>query len=71
MNATVTATTATSFLTIWPQGATRPLASNLNWTRGVTVPNLVIVRLGTGSGISIFNNSGTVHVILDLAGFYS
>jgi hypothetical protein len=71
MNATVTATTASSFLTIWPQGVTRPLASNLNWTHGVTIPNLVIVKLGTGGGISIFNDRGTVHLILDLAGFYS
>ncbi len=71
MNATVTDTTAASFLTIWPEGATRPLASNLNWGPGVTIPNLVTVKLGTGAGISIFNDLGTVQVILDLAGFYS
>jgi hypothetical protein len=71
MNATVTDTSAASFLTIWPQGATRPLASNLNWGPGVTIPNLVTVKLGTGGGISIFNDLGTVQVILDVAGFYS
>ena len=71
MNATIAEPTAASFLTIWPEGVTRPLASNLNWTPGQIVPNLVTVKLGTGGGISIFNNLGDVQVILDLAGFYS
>jgi hypothetical protein len=44
----VTDPTAASYLTIWPQGATLPLASNLNWTCGVTISNLVIAKLGAG-----------------------
>jgi hypothetical protein len=71
VNATVTQGTAQSFLTIYPVGTTRPLASNLNWVAGQTIPNLVTVKLGTGGGISIYNAAGTVHVVLDLAGFYS
>jgi hypothetical protein len=47
------------------------LASNLNWVAGQTIPNLVTVKLGAGGGISIYNAAGTVHVVLDLAGFYS
>jgi hypothetical protein len=71
VNATVTKGTAQSFLTIYPGGTTRPMASNLNWVAGQTIPNLVTVKLGSGGGISIFNAAGTVDVILDLAGFYS
>jgi hypothetical protein len=71
VNATVTQGSAQSFLTIYPEGTTRPLASNLNWVAGQTIPNLVTVKLGTGGGITIFNSSGTVEVVLDLAGFYS
>jgi hypothetical protein len=71
VNATVTQGTAPSFLTIYPEGTTRPLASNLNWVAGQTVPNLVTVKLGAVLGITIYNASGTVDVVLDLAGFYS
>jgi hypothetical protein len=71
VNATVTQGSAQSFLTIYPEGTTRPLASNLNWVAGQTIPNLVTVKLGSGGGISIFNATGTVDVLLDLAGFYS
>jgi hypothetical protein len=71
VNATVTQGTAQSFLTIYPEGTTRPLASNLNWVAGQTIPNLVTVKLGAGGGITIYNAEGTVDVVLDLAGFYS
>jgi hypothetical protein len=71
VDATVTQGTAQSFLTIYPEGASRPLASNLNWVAGQTIPNLVTVKLGSGGGITIYNHAGTVDVVLDLAGFYS
>jgi hypothetical protein len=41
MNVTVTNTTASSFLTVFPAAAQRPVASNLNWVPGQTVPNRV------------------------------
>jgi hypothetical protein len=71
MNATVTRGTAASFLTIFPEGTSRPGVSNLNWAPGQTVANQVTVKLGSNGAITIFNAKGTVDVILDLAGFYS
>jgi serine protease len=71
VNATVTRGTAPSFLTIYPEGTTKPSASNLNWVAGQTIPNLVTVKLGSFGRISIYNSAGSVDVILDLAGFYS
>lgn len=70
LNVTVTEPTATSFLTVWPAGATMPLASNLNYTAGLTVPNLVVVKVGTGGQVRLYNYSGTTHVIADVAGWY-
>ena len=46
LNLTVTEPSAGSFLTAWPAGVSRPLASNLNYVAGLTVPNLVIVKVG-------------------------
>jgi len=71
LNVTVTGTTAGSFLTLWPKGATKPTASNLNWSAGQTIPNAVTVKLGTGGQISVFNNSGNVNVIIDVVGYYA
>jgi len=69
LNVTVTGTTAGSYLTVWPAGVPRPLASNLNWTAGRTVPNLVEVALGRNGQVSIFNAAGSTDVIFDVAGY--
>ncbi len=70
MNVAVTGTTAPSHLTVSPAGEARPLASNLNWVAGDTVPNLVTAKLGAGGAVSLFNAAGSVHVIADVAGWY-
>lgn len=69
LNVTATNTTAPSYLTVWPTGVPRPLASNLNWVRGQTVPNLVEVALGLNGRVSIYNSAGSVDVIFDVAGY--
>jgi hypothetical protein len=70
LNVTVTAPTADGSVTVYPGGTSMPLASNLNFTPGETVPNLVTVPLVNGS-IAFHNGSnGTVHVVADLEGFY-
>ncbi len=69
----VVATNATgppSYLTVWPTGQERPLASNLNFAPGVSVPNLVIARVGTGGKVSMYNNTGTVNVAADVQGYF-
>jgi len=50
-------TTGTGYLTVFPtpsDGSGPPLAANLNWTAGKTVPNLVEVAVGANGRISIF-----------------
>jgi len=69
LNATVTDTTAASYLTLWPTGVSRPTTSNLNWTAGRTVPNLVVVALGTGGNVSAFNGAGSADLVLDVEGY--
>ncbi len=69
LNVTVVDTTGSSFLTVWPAGVPQPTASNLNWVPGQTVPNLVEVALGAGNQVSLFNQSGSADVIVDLEGY--
>jgi hypothetical protein len=70
LNVTVTQPTAPSYLTAWPSGASRPLAANLNYLPGQTVPNLVVVKVGELGKISLYNAAGTTHVVADVAGWF-
>jgi hypothetical protein len=76
LNVTVTNTTFSSYLSAWPEGLAQPSASDLNWSPGQTIPNLVIATLpstgpdaGTG-GISLFNHFGSTDAIVDVEGYY-
>ncbi len=70
MNVTVTKPNKESYLTVYPSGTLRPVASNLNFKSGQTVPNLVTVKLGTGGKVNVYNNAGQTHVIFDVVGWY-
>ena len=71
MNVTIVNPTAVSFLTVFPFGAPKPLASNLNWTGGhAPIANAVTVRIGTAGKVSFFNNKGKVNVVADIVGYY-
>jgi hypothetical protein len=71
LNVTVTNATAASFLTVWPAGQPRPLASNLNWVAGETRPNLVNVPVGSGGQVSIYNGVGSADVVVDEEGYFA
>lgn len=71
LNATAAAPTEHSYLTVWPAGAPRPEISNLNYAPSETRANLVTVGVGAGGKISLFNERGSAHVILDVVGYYS
>lgn len=71
MNTTAVLPTGGSFLTVWPTGITRPLASNLNFVPGDTIPNLVQVGIGSNGKVSLFNNAGSVDLVVDLTGYFA
>ena len=70
LNVTVTGTTASSNLRIWPAGSPTPLVSNLNWQPGWTIPNAVTVKVGANDQISVYNNNGSANVIIDVVGYF-
>ncbi len=71
LNVTVTNPTAASYLTVYPGGSARPLASNLNFVAGQTIANRVIVPVGPGVDVKIFNGAGKVNVIADITGWFT
>ena len=72
LNVTVTQPTASGYLTVWPDQRARPASSNLNFTAGQSVPNLVQVAVGPNGRVAMFNGSGgSTHVIADVAGYFT
>ena len=71
LNVTVTDPTTSGYLTVWPTGEERPLASNLNFTAGQTVPNMVFCKLGTDGGVQVYNSAGQTQVVIDVLGYFS
>ncbi len=70
LNLTSTEATAEAFLTAWPSGTSRPLASNLNTDPGTDTPNLAFVGVGVGGNVEIYNSAGEGHVVADVLGWF-
>ncbi len=66
LNVTSSEADAPSFITVWPADEPRPNASNLNTDPGQDTPNLVVARLAPNGQVSIYNNAGTGHLIVDV-----
>lgn len=70
LNFTVSPPGPLSFLTAWPSGQSRPLASTLNSFEGRVVANGAIVPAGNSGGIDIFATN-TTDVIADINGYFA
>lgn len=71
LNVTATNPTDDGFLTLFPDGSSRPNVSNVNFTAGQTVPNRVYVKLGSGGAVDIYNYFGSTDVVIDVNGYFS
>src|SRR5438067_1815962 len=72
LNLTAVDPTEESFVTAWPaDSGSRPLASNLNVAPGQITPNVVTVGVGADRKVNLYNNSGLLDLVVDLAGYYS
>jgi hypothetical protein len=73
VNLTVTQPAGTGHLTLFPSDGVAPLVSSINFRPGVTRANNAIVTLaadGTGR-ITVLNAStGTVHLLVDVSGYF-
>jgi hypothetical protein len=76
LNVTATNTTGTGFFTVYPTGGSLPVVSSLNYLPGETVPNFVIVPVGTSNQITIYNGppkgtGGSADAVVDLLGSFA
>jgi hypothetical protein len=72
LNVTVTQATAGSWLAVWPSGQTRPIVSMINFEPSdPALANGIIVGVSTNTqDLSVYNNFGNVHVIIDITGYF-
>ena len=73
LNVTAVGPTAAGYLTVFPQGATRPTASNVDYVAGEVTANRVTVSLSSGASpgeISIYSSS-SADVVVDVSGYYT
>ena len=72
LNVTVTQPTQSGYITVSPDGVARPTVSNLNFSPGETVPNLVVAPVGADGEVDLYNGSpGTVQLIADVSGYFT
>ncbi len=70
VNLTAVAPTAATYLTVFP-AAPVPLVADLNPTAGEVRGNLTVATLSSTGTISIYNDTGTINVVVDVLGWYS
>jgi hypothetical protein len=72
MNVTAVAASGQTFWTFWADGTAQPEASSLNPAPGQPpTPNAVTTPISSAGKFKVFNNAGTVGMVIDVNGYYT
>ena len=69
-NVTAIGLASDSYVTVWPAGAAKPDASNINVEAGGVNPNLVVVPVGVGGDVSFYTHA-SMHLVADVLGYFT
>jgi hypothetical protein len=69
MNLTAVIPDRSTFITVYPTGAARPLASNLDVLDGRVMPKTVLAPVGADGSVAIYDNDGHVDLVADVMGY--
>ena len=70
-NVTVTGPTRPSYVTVWANGQSRPGTSTVNFAAHQTLASHATIPVDSNGRASYFNFTGSVHVVIDVLGYYS
>ncbi|MFF5975779.1 N-acetylmuramoyl-L-alanine amidase [Streptomyces sp. NPDC012769] len=70
INVTATNPTSSGWVSVYPSDQVRPPVSNLNFTAGLTIPNLVVVPVSADGKVSFYNHAGSVDLLADITGYF-
>lgn len=71
LNLTAVFPTANTYLTVYPSGSTPPLVADLDPAQNSVEQNLVVATLSGSGTFNVYNFSGAVDLVVDVAGWYS
>jgi outer membrane protein assembly factor BamB len=71
VNITEASATASSFLTLYPAGSSRPGTSNLNFPARAVTSVEATVPVGNSGAIAVYNRAGSVNAVIDVVGYYA
>lgn len=71
LNVTAVHASATTYLRAWPAGAAEPASSVLNADPRATSAVATVVGVGGERKVSLRNNAGSVHLVVDITGYYT
>ena len=69
MNVTAVLPSQAGFFTVWPCGAPKPVASNVNFRSGSVVANGVVTSLGAGGSVCLYSDQES-DVLVDVLGWF-
>ncbi|MEM1333471.1 MAG: SpoIID/LytB domain-containing protein, partial [Actinomycetota bacterium] len=69
INLTAVAPEATGFMTVWPCGVPRPLASNVNFRANEVAASGAIAPIGSNGSVCVYSSVRS-HVVVDVAGYF-
>ncbi|MEJ3749266.1 hypothetical protein WEI85_39140 [Actinomycetes bacterium KLBMP 9797] len=67
----VNAPTASTYLTVWPEGQPAPGISMLNVAAGENISNLAVVPVGSSGKLVVYNSGGSTDIVVDVQGYYT
>lgn len=71
LNVTSAGAAGAGFVTVWPSGIARPLASNVNTdSAGQTIPNQVVVSLPPSGALRLYSHQRS-DLVVDVVGWYT
>lgn len=59
------------YLTVWPEGGSRPIVSTLNDPTGTVVANAAIVPAGTNNATAFYAHDNPANLLLDVNGYFA
>ncbi len=71
LNVTAVHASTTTYLRAWPAGAAEPASSVLNADPYATSAVSTVVGVGGERKVSLRNNAGSVHLVVDVTGYYT
>ena len=70
LNVTVVGPTVGNFVSVFPGDSTFGGTSNINFSAGQTIANMVITEVSPDGEIAIYNNAGATHIAVDVVGWF-